>query len=187
MRAPGGETYVYEPVQRLLHWIMAAVILAAIAIGLYAVGLPKDDPSKGALFVIHKSLGMTALLLVVARIVLRILKGAPAYRAPLEPLMALGASAGHAALYVLMVCVPLGGYLMSSAADRPIPFFGLFEFPRLAAPDKALAGTMDKAHVIGAWILIVVIAVHIGAALWHHWFKKDEVMARMAPRLSRDT
>jgi cytochrome b561 len=182
-----SELYAYEPAQRALHWFMAAIIIVAIGVGLYAVALPKGDPSKGFAFLVHKSFGMTALLLSVPRIVLRIVRGAPPYRVALGRLARLGTSAGHAALYVLLFCVPIGGYILSSAADRPIPFFGLFEFPRLVAPDKALAGVAEEAHVVGAWILIVVIAAHVLAALWHRWVKKDDVMARMAPRLAKET
>lgn len=186
MRDTGPEHYVYDPAQRLLHWLMAAIILTAIGAGLYAVALPKDDPSKGVVFMIHKSLGMTALLLAVPRILLRFVRGAPPYRTALGQLMRLAASAGHAALYVLMLGVPIGGYVLSCAADRPVPWFGLFNFPRLVSPDKALAHVAENAHVVGAWILIAVLGVHILAALWHNWIKKDEVMARMAPHLARE-
>jgi cytochrome b561 len=186
MREPGGESFVYEPAQRMLHWLMAAVILSAIALGLYAVSLPKEDASKGFMFTLHKSFGMTALLLAIPRIVLRFVKGAPRYRVALDPLIRIAASAGHAALYVLMIAVPIGGYILSCAGDHSVPWFGLFNFPRLVGPDKALAHIAENGHVVGAWILIVVIVVHVLAALWHQWFRKDGVLARMAPRLARD-
>ncbi len=184
MRDTGMENYVYGPAQRGLHWFMAAIIIIAIAVGLYAADLPKGDPSKGFLFLIHKSLGMTVLILASPRILLRIFKGAPPYRFPIDRLTQLGAAAGHAALYVLMIAVPIGGYVMTCAEDHPVPWFGVFSFPRLVAPDKALAEITEDAHVVGAWILIAVIVVHVLAAIWHHRFKKDEVMARMAPRLA---
>jgi cytochrome b561 len=187
MREASMGSYVYSPAQRGLHWLMAAIILAAIGIGLYAVALPKGDPSKAQLFFVHKSLGMTALLLVVARVFLRVVRGAPPYRVALDRLTRSAASAGHGALYVLMLGVPLAGYVLSCAADRPVSLFGLFTFPSLVSPDKALAAAADSAHVYGAWTLVVVLAVHVMAALWHHLFKKDEVMARMAPHLARES
>jgi cytochrome b561 len=174
-----SDYYVYGPAQRGLHWLMAAVIIVAIGLGLYAADLPKGDPSKGFLFLLHKSFGMTALLLAIPRLIMRFVKGAPPYRVPLDRLIWLAASGGHAALYVLMFCVPIAGYVLSSAADRPVPWFGLFEFPRLVAPDKAVTGIAEEAHVVGAWILIVVVATHILAAIWHKMVKKDDVMARM--------
>jgi cytochrome b561 len=81
-----------------------------------------------------------------------------------------------------MVFLPVVGYVLSTAADRPVSLFGLYTFPRLFAPDKALAELAENAHVTGAWILIAAIALHIAAALWHRFVKRDEVMARMAPR-----
>jgi cytochrome b561 len=177
--------YVYGPVQRGFHWLMAALVIVAIGVGLYAVDLPKEDPSKGVLFGLHKSLGMTVLILVVLRIVWRVIKGAPPYRVALDRFSWLAASGTHAALYVLMIFLPIVGYVLSTAADRPVSLFGLYTFPRLFAPDKPLAKLAENAHVTGAWILIWIIALHIAAALWHYFFKRDEVMARMAPRLTQ--
>lgn len=178
--------HVYDPAQRALHWIMAAVIVAAIVVGLYAADLPKGDPGKGYWFGIHKSLGVTVLLLIVPRILWRIRKGIPAYRVPLDRLTLLGASAGHAALYVLMLVLPVSGYILSTAADRPVSWFGVFSLPRLVPVDKALSHLAEETHETAAWIIIAVIAVHVLASLWHHWFKRDEVLARMAPHVSRD-
>jgi cytochrome b561 len=179
-----SELYVYDPVQRGFHWLMAALILAAIAIGLYAGELPKEDPMRGGLYGLHKSLGVTVFFLVILRIGWRLLKGTPSYRVPLDRLTQLAASAGHAALYVLMLGLPVAGYVMSTAADRPTSWFGLLTLPRVVPVDKALSHLAGRAHVVGAWILIAVLVVHIAAALWHHWVKRDEVMARMAPRLA---
>jgi cytochrome b561 len=176
---------VYDPGQRALHWLMAAVILAAIAIGLYAADLPKGDPSKGYWFGIHKSLGVSVLLLLIPRIVWRILKGVPAYRVPLDRLTLLAASAGHAALYVLMLALPVTGYVLSTAADRPVSWFGIFTLPRLLPVDKDLSHLAAETHETAAWILIAVLGVHVLAAFWHHWVKRDEVMARMVPHLAR--
>lgn len=183
MRDDSPQTYVYDPVQRGFHWLMAALILLAICIGLYAAHLPKADHARGGLFALHKSLGMTILILAALRIGWRLVKGAPPYRVALEPWMRLSASAAHAALYVLMFAMPILGYVLSTAGDHPVPFFGLFTFPRLLAVDKPLSHAADLGHVWGAWILIAVLTVHILAALWHHWYRRDEILTRMAPRI----
>jgi cytochrome b561 len=174
----------YNPIQRGFHWLMAAVILTAICVGIYAADLPKEDPTKGFWFGIHKSLGMTAFFLAILRIGWRLLHSAPGYRVALGRFTALAAGIAHYALYILMVAVPVGGYVLSTASGRPVTWFGLFTFPSVIPVDKSLAKLADGAHVTGAFILIAVIALHIAAALWHHWFKRDEVMARMAPRLA---
>jgi cytochrome b561 len=185
MRDTSTEINSYDPIQRDFHWLMAAVILAAICVGLYAVDLPKEDPAKGFWFGIHKSLGVTVFFLAIMRIGWRLLHETPRYRVPLGRFTRLAASATHAALYVLMVAVPIGGYVLSTASAHPVSWFGLVTFPSVVPVDKSLAKIAEDAHVTGAFILIAVIALHIIAAIWHHWFKRDEVMARMAPRLAR--
>jgi cytochrome b561 len=185
MRDTRSEINSYDPIQRDFHWLMAAVILTAICVGLYAVNLPKEDATRGFWFGIHKSLGMTAFFLAILRIGWRLLHDTPRYRVPLGRFTRLAASATHAALYVLMVAVPIGGYVLSTASAHPVSWFGLYTFPSVVPVDKSLAKLAENAHVTGAFILIMVIALHIVAAIWHHWFKRDEVMARMAPRLAR--
>jgi len=184
MRDTSTEIYSYDPIQRGFHWLMAAVILAAICVGLYAADLPKEDATRGFWFGIHKSLGMTAFFLAIMRIGWRLLNSAPPYRVALGRFVRLAASAGHAALYVLMIGLPIGGYVLSTASDHPVSWFGLITFPSVVPVDKSLAKLADTAHVTGAWILIGVLTLHISAALWHYWIKRDDVMARMAPRLA---
>jgi len=187
MRDTSTDINSYDPIQRDFHWLMAAVILTAICVGIYAADLPKEDTTRGFWFGIHKSLGMTAFFLAILRIGWRLLKSTPRYRVPLGRFTALAAWAAHSALYILMVAVPIGGYVLSTASGRPVTWFGLFTFPSLVPVDKPLAKLADDAHVTGAFILVTLIGLHIGAAVWHHWIKRDEVMARMAPRLARKT
>jgi cytochrome b561 len=186
MRDTSTEINSYDPIQRDFHWLMAVVILTAICVGVYAADLPKEDTTRGFWFGIHKSLGMTAFFLVIFRIGWRLLKSTPRYRVPLGRFPALASWAAHSALYILMVAVPIGGYVLSTASGRPVSWFGLYTFPSLVPVDKSLAKLADDAHVTGAFIMVTVIGLHIGAAVWHHWIKRDEVMARMAPRLARN-
>jgi cytochrome b561 len=186
MRDTSTEINSYDPTQRDLHWLMAAVILAAICVGLYAADLPKEDATKGFWFGIHKSLGMTAFFLAIMRIGFRLLKITPRYRVPLGRFTGAAAWVSHSALYILMVGVPIGGYVLSTASGHAVSWFGLFTFPSVVPVDKPLAELAEDAHVTGALIFIAVIALHIAAAIWHHWFKGDEVMARMAPGLGRN-
>ena len=186
MRDTSTQIKSFDPIQRDFHWLMAVVILAAVCVGVYAVDLPKEDPSKGFWFGIHKSLGVTVFFLAIMRIGWRLLNSAPPYRVPLGRFTRLAASANHAALYVLMICVPIGGYILSTASAHSVSWFGLYTFPSLAPVDKSLADIAEAAHVTGAFIFIILIALHVVSAIWHHWFKRDEVMARMAPKLARN-
>ncbi len=185
MRDTSTDINSYDPIQRDFHWLMAAVILTAICVGIYAADLPKEDATRGFWFGIHKSLGMTAFFLAILRIGWRLLKSTPRYRVPLGRFTALAAWAAHSALYILMVAVPIGGYRPvdgvrpSSDVVRPLYLSEpgpCRQIPGQARRRRSCHRRLDLGDVIG---------LHIAAAVWHHWFKRDEVMARMAPRLTR--
>jgi cytochrome b561 len=172
----------YDSVQRTFHWLMAAIILVAIVLGLVAYFLPK---SEGALFLqvlyVHKSLGITALVLGVLRIVYRLIVGAPQYAVALGRLTRMAAHAAHLALYALMIAMPVTGYVASSASGHEIPWFGLFNWPSLAPRDAALSNLAVGAHFWLAWGIIGVLVLHFAAVAWHTFIKRDEVLSRMWP------
>lgn len=178
----GSETVArYDRVQRLLHWLMAAIILAAVAIGLYCSTQAPGTPVRRALLEVHKSLGMTALVLVVIRVGYRLFAGAPSHGRYLGRLTRLAANSAHLMLYALMVMMPVTGYLFSAAGGYSLPWFGLFQWPRLVPVGKALASTWQYFHDWGADIIYVVLALHLAAVAWHHFVMKDDVLARMLP------
>ena len=126
MRDTDTEIYSYGSIQRDFHWLMAAVILTAICVGIYAADLPKEDATRGLWFGIHKSLGMTVFFLAIMRIGWRLFHGTPRYRVALGRFTALAAWVAHSALYILMVGVPIGGYVLSTASGHPVSWFGLY-------------------------------------------------------------
>ncbi|MGV1756816.1 cytochrome b [Rhizobium sp. A22-96] len=169
----------YRPSQRILHWLMAIVIISALAIGLYCSYLVPGTPVRQALLDIHKSLGMTALFLIAIRLPLRLSLGEPAYRQPLDGFNHYAARGAHILLYALMILMPLAGYTTSAAGGRDLPWFGLFEWPNLLPLNRPLARAAAEVHEYGAYCLYAVVSLHILAALWHHFFRKDEVLRRM--------
>jgi cytochrome b561 len=174
------ETYRYTAAQRALHWAMALIIFLAIALGAYAATLPSGpDSARGSLLFAHKSLGMLALAPLVVRLAVRLARGAPAWRVALSPAVKGASHAAHWGLYVLMLAMPVSGYVLSGAGGKSIPFFGLFEWPVLVAKDKALSESADAAHYWLAWTMGAILAAHVAAALWHHFVRRDETMARM--------
>lgn len=179
--APPATATRYDRLQRSLHWLMALIIFTAIGIGLYCSWLVPGTPERQALLEIHKSLGLTALTLVVVRILWRLAVGAPAYVRPLGRLTHLAAGTGHLALYTLMLLMPLSGYVFSAAGGRSLPWFGLFQWPNLLPKDPALAELGRFVHGWGATAIYVVLGLHLAAVLWHRFVLKDEVLARMLP------
>jgi cytochrome b561 len=171
----------YDTTLRVLHWLMAAIILVAIALGVVAAILPRGAALRPELLMVHKSLGMTALVLIALRVVWRLIVGAPPYSAALGALSRLSAHAAHVALYALMIAMPVSGYVNSVAGGHPAPWFGLFEFPALVGKNEALAHRASFAHYWLAWAIGAVLALHLAAVAWHVWVKRDDVFARMGP------
>ncbi len=118
--APTPRIGVYDRLQRAVHGTMAALIFVGLALGVWAHELPRGDLRDGVL-VIHKSIGMTVLALAAFRVVWRIIAGAPAYVEPLGRLTRAAAHSAHAALYALMIAMPVSGYVLSSAGGHAVP------------------------------------------------------------------
>ncbi|ESQ89291.1 hypothetical protein ABAC460_13435 [Asticcacaulis sp. AC460] len=172
----------YNAYSRWLHWIMAFLILFMIFLGW---SLEVEDTLRRTRFDLHKSVGMLILLLSFVRIGVRL-----AYKAPPEPPMppwqALAAKALHIGFYVVMIGMPLSGWLLVSTNIRPIPFFGLFDWPHLPVPQtKALHEFFEEGHhLIAKLIIYGMVPLHVLAALKHQFVDKDEVIQHMVPGLT---
>lgn len=168
----------YGLITKILHWLLCILIIVQ-ATG----GLLFDEMSKALRSTImpyHKSLGLLILLIVVLMILLRLFTPKPAWPVSMPKWERFAAKAGHAVLYLCLLIMPLSGWLMSTAAGWPPYFFGLGPIPMPGIPlDKALAGIASNVHSVVIWVLIVIAAIHIIAALRHHFFEKDNVLKNM--------
>ena len=163
-----------------LHWIVAALILFNLGFGLYAVGLPLS-PHKLRLLSYHKWVGITVLLLAAARLWWRLGHPPPALPASMRPWEARLANGTHVLLYVLFFAGPLTGWLFSSAAGFQTVYLSVLAIPDLLPKDKALADFFSLAHRSINYSMAAVIALHILAALKHHFIDRDGVLRRMLP------
>ncbi len=172
---------------RLLHWTMAGVIIFLLALGLYMSNADIDIYEKFALVQTHKSWGFVAFSLAVLRVLWRAANPeTPELPQDMSRAERLAARAGHLALYALMFVMPITGWLMASASPLQDTYgiknmvFGLFELPDPFQPGgQALADALRLAHLSSAVLLIVVLIGHAGAALRHHFIKRDAVLRRM--------
>lgn len=164
---------------RAFHWLIAVAILAQGVIGLTMVGMGVT-PAKVRVFALHKSIGITILALVLLRIAWRLSERRPA-DPPAMPRWQRGAAhALHFALYVLILAIPLSGWWFNSASNAPLVWFGLFDIPSLTggyAP--AWKPRALLLHQVLFWLLIALLVLHVGAALWHHFRQRDDVLRRM--------
>jgi cytochrome b561 len=173
----------FTPLQRLLHWLMAACILAMlfIGVGMVSTVMPKYLP----LVAVHKSLGITILVLTFIRLALRLRDGAPKLPADLPAPLQLAARLSHYALYTLMIGMPLIGWAMLSAAAYPVVVFGGLYLPAILPQSESLHSALWNAHFYLAFIFFALILLHLAAALFHALVRRDGVFEAMAPVLSR--
>jgi cytochrome b561 len=167
-----------------LHWLVALAIAATFGVGLYMHDLPLS-PLKLQIYSWHKWAGVTILLLVLFRMAWR-----ATHRPPLPPLnmpdwQHLAAELAHKLIYLLMIAIPLSGWLMSSAKGFQTVLFGVLPLPDLLAKDKELGNVLSTVHMALNYTLALLVAGHAGAALKHHFIDRDEVLANMLPILKR--
>lgn len=179
----------YGRVSIALHWLIAGLILAQIAFGVFIADvMPETTASRGAIVDLHKSVGLTILMLSLVRLGVRVTHPAPPLPAHVPGWQRILARATQAAFYVLMIGMPLTGWLMTSGGSRPIVFFGLFEFPKIpgvADLPRELRGSIHEAHETLARITLGLLVLHLAGALKHHFLDRDAVLWRMLPIVSR--
>jgi len=171
---------------RGFHWLIALLILAQFVIGSIAEEM-KLTPAKLELFVWHKSIGVTVLVLAVLRLLWRLGNPPPAPPAGMAGWERRLAAAAHWVLYALIFAVPLSGWWVSDASRVPFKAFFLVPMPDFIATDRALQDAAAEVHEALTMTLLVVVLVHIAAALRHHFLLHDDVLSRMLTgRHSRD-
>ena len=173
----------YHTASIALHWLMVilfVVVYASIELrGLFEKGTELRESVKS----LHFMFGLLIFCLVWLRLAMRVTYPAPRIEPAPPPWQALAAKAVHVMLYVLMIGMPLAGWLMLSAAGKPIPFFGL-ELPALIGKNKELAGQIKEVHELVGTIGYYLIGLHAAAALFHHYIKRDSTLRAMLPKAS---
>jgi cytochrome b561 len=169
---------------KLFHWVMAALILAQIALGLMAANW-RVSPMKLNLFFWHKSTGMLILALVALRLLWRLANPTPALPSGMAAWERAAAQLSHGLLYVLMIALPMTGWVINSASNVPFRIFWLVPLPAIVAPDKPTADLVALVHGGLFALLALVLVAHIGAALRHHFVKRNDVLTRMLPGTGR--
>lgn len=176
---PDGSTG-YAGVQKLLHWLMAALVIVMIVVGL---SLPRMGPGPltNTLYEVHKSTGMLVLALVMVRLAVRWRLGAPPLDTGLPVWQRRAAAASHGLLYALLIMVPIAGWAATSACCRPVHFLGTIDATLPVPADNALAKQIFLLHFAMAFALAGLVAVHVTAALHHHLVRRDDTLRRMLP------
>lgn len=175
-----NSTTGFGAVSKALHWVMALLVIGILGVGLWMTGLPLG-PDKFRIYALHKSFGFCVLMLVIVRMAWHLYSKKPGFVEGMKPWERLAAQAAHVFLYLAMLGMPLSGWLMSSAKGYTVTVFFTFDLPHLIGESEKLGQFFSTAHWVLAYALIAAVAVHIGAALKHHFINKDETLRRILP------
>lgn len=161
-------------ISRAFHWVSAVLLLVTwFLMFLY------QNLDNSLYISLHKAFGVSLLFWMLARVVNRIFVKAPP-AIPMPKWQSIASKVSHFALYALLIAMPVAGLLMSIYGGRPVDMFGLFEIPVFLTPDRTLARFFNDIHTDIIWTMILAFtALHISAALYHQFVKKDNLIARM--------
>jgi cytochrome b561 len=183
MSSASGRPLAYSGLQKLLHWVIALFVFTMIPVGIYMVrrgAATNFDATTNDIYTAHKTFGVLVLLLVIARIIVRVSRGTPAPEPTLNRLQVVMSESVHGMLYLMLVFVPLLGWAgVSAYGARGI--LGGFELPALLGKDTLLGEMILRYHGFAAFFLGLLVMAHLGAALLHRFILKDGVMRRMLP------
>ncbi len=170
----------FGPVAIFLHWLMAAGVVVGVIFGVISADTNDAALTRETLRV-HQSIGVTMFLLGVLRLAWRLTHPAPPLPAAMPRGQKIAAAATHWALYLVLLVMPVTGYLGLAARGREITIFGVFDLPHLVAPNLKLSAPVRSIHEYGQYVLYVLLALHVGAALYHRFVLNDGVLELMWP------
>ena len=177
------ETAHFSAAARLLHWLMAVLIVTMLFVGVGMVSTVSR--LHDTLIALHRPLGIALLALVVIRVAIRVTHGAPPLPDDLPGWQRAGAKASHYALYAMMVAMPLIGWSMLSAGGYPVVLAPGVQLPPIAPHNVTLYAWLRAAHTWVALALYATVLLHFAAALFHALIRRDGVFASMARGRSR--
>jgi cytochrome b561 len=171
-------TPAYSITARTLHWITATLVLINLPLGVI-IANTGGGPVHDWLYNLHRSIGATVIPVILIRFLYRLSHPPLALPDDVPPLQQLAAHATHWMLYGLLVVQPFLGWLGTSAYPAPIIVFGLFELPPIWHEDRPLSDTVLLIHAVVGLLITALVAMHIAAALYHHFVRRDTVLTRM--------
>jgi cytochrome b561 len=177
----GAESPTYTATARVLHWITAALVLTMIPIGLIMANFSLG-PTGDVLYDIHRSIGAVLIPIVLIRLAYRLANPPPPLPDDIPAIQRLAANLTHWALYILLMVQAFIGWIATSAYRAPIKVFWLFELPPIWPVDQPYSEKMFGVHRLIGITLALLICMHIGAALFHHFVRRDDVLLRMVGR-----
>ena len=171
---------VFGPVRRGVHWCIAALLLVQIPLAWYMIDLP-DGASRDENYALHRALGMVLFALAIFRLIWAVLSRRPRLPTEMSVFEKALAKVSQFILYVIVILMPISGWLMSSAAGVSVDVFGLVTLPSLVEPDKAFMEGMQQVHILQSYLLLTILGLHVIGALKHGFVDQDNVLYSMLP------
>lgn len=168
----------YGLVTKILHWIVGLLIISMLIVG-FSMSSMSPSPEKFELYKMHKAFGVTTLSLVVIRILWRITNINVQAAAGVSTILQWSAQIGHLLLYILMLIMPISGLLMTRFYGYSISVFDIFTIPAASEKNAELAKLFHSIHEYAASGLVILITIHVLAALYHHFILKDNTLTRI--------
>lgn len=170
----------YHPASRILHWLVAALVLSTFPAGAVMTGDDLSRPVQDALFIYHKNIGVIIFCLMLVRLGLRVAYPAPPLPRSVPRWQRLAATLSHWLLYILIFAMTISGYVRVVAGGFPIEMLNALGIPPLLPESEAVAETAQTIHARVRFALFAVIALHLAAAFYHAAVLRDGVFSRMA-------
>ena len=166
----------------VLHWLIAVLLLGQFAFGWYLQEIPRGVPERSYFVNLHKSSGILLGLLILVRVGWRLTHKPPALPDTIPRVQQRIASVTHILLYVLMVVMPLSGYIASNYSKWGVKFFNVVTFPPWGVESKLIYAIFNQTHKVASWLLLALVILHVFAGLKHLLVDRDRVFSRMLPR-----
>jgi len=177
---PQVEVQRYSAGMQALHWVMALLMFTVLPLAWAMVEMPRSLPGRDTYFTLHKSVGITILVLAAVRLILRAMRPVPPEPPGMPRWMAIAAVASHWLLYAVLFAMPISGYVLTAAGPGSTSYFGLFDLPHLPQ-SRDLSGVGRSVHLTLQWAVYALIALHVLAAAYHVVVRRDGLLERELP------
>lgn len=174
----------YGSASKFFHWLIGLMIIGLLGVGIWMTDL-ENGPFKFQVYGIHKAMGIIVLTLATLRLLWRLRQVTPLLPESTSLWQKKASQYAHVALYVVMFMMPLSGWAMSNAAGYQVSVFGLFTMPNIVSANPKMRTLFGNIHTACGYAAIGLVALHVGAALQHHFLKRDDVLKRMLPNIGK--
>jgi cytochrome b561 len=170
----------YDGISIGVHWLTVILVIVQVIAGITMVNIDRGW-TQNVLYDVHKSVGVTLLLLVLFRLIWRVHHPWPPLPSGMPRSQVILARINHVLLYAMLIVMPVSGFVFTAAGGYPIPYLGLIELSGLVPKNESISKAANVVHLAGQWVVYALVGLHVMGALYHLFIRKDGVFQRMLP------